>query len=67
MVPPSVGVTVFRHNDDGNDSIFSVETCTLMERSHGDLSHAILQMFATCFLKYLCPTDGLVNSSAGAV
>ena len=67
VVPPSIGATAFRHHDNCNDSIFSVETYTPMERSHGDLSHATLQMFVTCFLKYLCPMDGPVNSPVGAV
>ena len=42
VVPPSIGATVFRHHDDDNDSIFSVETYTPIERSRGDLSHATL-------------------------
>ena len=67
MVPLSVGVTAFRCHDNDNDSIFSVETYTLMERSNGDLSNETLQMFVTCFLKYLCPMDGPVNSPVGAV
>ena len=67
VVPPSIGATAFRYHEDGNDSIFSVETYTPMERSQGDLSHANLQMFVTCFLKYLCPTDGPMNSPVGAV
>ena len=42
VVPPSIGATASRHHDDGNDSIFSAETYTPMERSCGDLSHATL-------------------------
>ena len=61
MVPPSVGATVFRHHDDGSDSILSVP----MERSCGDLSHATLRMFVT--LMYLYPMDGPVNSPVGPV